>query len=159
MGARGPAPKPLPLKILSGSAKQHPERIPKNPAQPVDQDPVMPEDLSPEARVIWRRVLATQAPGVIRAAHTDTLRIYCETVVRYVRTQKLLADTGELVKGKNGTLVRSPLTQIVRDAADQARLYARELGLTPSSVSTMSGSGKASSADPMADLLRPRVAR
>jgi P27 family predicted phage terminase small subunit len=104
---------------------------------PVAGDPVEPADLSAEARVVWRRVMRTQAPGVIRAAHTDALRIYCETVVRYNRAAKLLMQTGELVQGRGG-LVRSPLAQIVRDAADQARLYACELGLTPSSVSTLS---------------------
>lgn len=156
MGARGPAPKPLALKVLNGSADHDPQRLPKNPAKPIDRDPVEPSDLSAEARVVWRRVMATQAPGVIRAAHTDTLRIYCEAVARYNRTQKLLEQTGELIQGRHG-LVRSPLVQIVRDTADQVRAYARELGLTPSSVSTLSAAVGASKSDPMAALMTPRA--
>lgn len=154
MGARGPAPKPLALKLLNGSAEHHPERVPKNPAQPVDQPPAMPPDLAPEAQAVWRETLATQAPGVILAAHGPTLRVYCETVVAYVHARHLLLDTGVLVKGRTG-LAKSPLHQVVRDNADLLRLFGKELGLTPSSIGALSAAA-APKADPMADLMRPR---
>ncbi|MGH2511840.1 MAG: phage terminase small subunit P27 family, partial [Candidatus Limnocylindrales bacterium] len=96
---------------------------------------------------------------VILAAHAAALRIYCEAFVRYVAAQKLLAETGMLVKARGG-LAKSPMHQVVRDNADLVRAYARELGLTPSSVSVLSvAAGAKPTADPMAELLKPRVAR
>jgi len=136
MGARGPAPKPLALKILNGSAAHDPQRVNKNPAQPAPHPPVMPADLAPAVQAVWERVLAEQAPGIIRAAHTDVLRVYVEAVVRHEQAVALLAGSGLLIRGSRGQeLARNPLLAIVRAEADTIRLYARELGLTPSSVS------------------------
>jgi P27 family predicted phage terminase small subunit len=95
-------------------------------------------DLDPAAKEVWQRVLETQAPGVILAAHTDTLRLYCDWVVRYESWSGHLARTGPLIKGSRGRdLVRSPLVAMVRDAGADVRVLARELGLTPSSLSTV----------------------
>src|SRR5574340_435453 len=139
MGARGPAPKPLRLKMLNGSAEHHPERIPKHPAQPLDRAPAMPTDMAPADQAVWRDTLAAQAPGVILAAHGPVLRIFCEAVVRYQAAVALLG-TGLVGRGTRGQeLVRHPLLGIVRGEADLIRLYARELGLTPSAVATLSG--------------------
>jgi len=70
--------------------------------------------------------------GVITRVDTDALRCYCEAVARYAEASRLLAQTGLLVRGQHGELVKSPLHQILRDHRDAIRLFARELGLTPS---------------------------
>jgi len=136
MGSRGPAPKPLALKMLNGSAAHHPERTNRNPAQPGPHPPETPADLSAAAQAVWERTLREQAPGIILAAHTDSLRVYCEAVVRHEQAVALLSGSGLLIRGSRGQeLVRNPLLAIVHAEADTIRLYARELGLTPSSVS------------------------
>ena len=114
----------------------------------------MPADLAPAARVVWRRVLREQAPGVILAAHTDVLRVYCDAVARYEAWSTLLAGSGPVIRGARGVeLVRNPLVQMVRDQADLVRSFARELGLTPSSLSGVSAAPAADD-DPLDALLR-----
>jgi phage terminase small subunit len=44
---------------------------------------------------------------------------------------RLYAQSGPIVK-RDGNLVKSPLHQVARDNADEIRLFARELGLSPS---------------------------
>ena len=159
MGARGPAPKPLALKILNGSAAHDPQRVNKNPAQPAQIGPVMPAGLSPRAQVLWHETLAFQAPGIILAAHGPTLRAYCEAVARYEEAAVLLAKSGPVVRAEGRReFVKNPLGTVVRGEADLVRVYARELGLTPSSVSAFSNRAAVPADDPMLALLTPTPA-
>jgi len=102
--------------------------------EPRDIKPTMPADMDTAAQVVWKRVLREfGAANVITAADTDALRCYCEAVSRYTDAARMLAQSSPLVRGaRGGELVRNPLHQIVRDNADLVRVYARELGLTPS---------------------------
>jgi P27 family predicted phage terminase small subunit len=101
--------------------------------------------MDPEAKAVWRRVLRDlRHTGVIRAADADVLRCYCEGVAGYEYAVRLLAQSGPLVRGQKGELVKNPLHQIVRDHRDAIRLFARELGLSPS-TSGSSSRGHASS--------------
>jgi P27 family predicted phage terminase small subunit len=88
----------------------------------------MPRDMGAEAKVVWRRVLREQAPGLIRAVDTDLLRAYCEAVARYEGAMRLYAAP---LLTTRGSVVKNPLHQIVRDDADTLRLLARELGIGP----------------------------
>jgi P27 family predicted phage terminase small subunit len=100
---------------------------------PVGELVAPPDDLSPEAGVIWHRVFREFGhTGVIRGVDGDVLRLYCETVVRYQKASALLDASGPLVKGaRNGEVVKNPLHQIVRDNATMVRALAGELGMTP----------------------------
>ena len=69
--------------------------------------------------------------GVIRVPDSDILRCYCEAVSRYAQAARLYAGSGPLVRHA-GSLVKNPLHQVVRDDGEQIRLFARELGLSPS---------------------------
>ena len=92
----------------------------------------MPRDMDAGAKAVWRRVLAEMATTeVIRAADRDVLRCYCEAVSRYEVAMRMLLASSPLVRGR-GDLVKNPLHQIVRDERDAVRLFARELGLSPS---------------------------
>ena len=134
MGRRGPAPLPTRVKLLHGETR--PSRLNLDEPDPPANAPVMPADLSPAAQAVWERVLRDQAPGVILAAHADVLRLYCEAVVRYGIPRHVLGKSGPLLRGARGTeVVRNPLVAMVRDTGDQVRVLARELGLTPSSLS------------------------
>lgn len=134
MGRRGPAPLPTRVKILHGETR--PSRLNPDEPRPPANVPIMPVDLDPGAQAVWERVLRDQAPGVILAAHSDVLRLYCEAVVRYGEASALLGKSGLLLRGARGSeVVRNPLVAMVRDAGDQVRVLARELGLTPSSIS------------------------
>lgn len=154
MGARGPAPKPARLKILAGETR--PSRV--NYAEPIPGGgPLSPPlDLRDEARIVWERVVDALGPtGVLTAADKDILRLYCEAVVRYVEAETLLSRSQPLVQGRDGSLVKNPLHQIVRDNADAVRKYARELGLTPAARAGLRGEidGQANSATAKLDAI------
>ncbi len=63
------------------------------------------------------------------------LRIYCEAVVRYEEAQRLDASSSPLLRDR-GHLAENPLHEVLRENADQVRLFARELGLSPACASS-----------------------
>jgi P27 family predicted phage terminase small subunit len=115
-----------------------------------------PDDLRPDARLVWERVVdALGATGVLTAADRDILRLYCEAYARYVEAEQMLAKTGPLLKGRDGNFVKNPLHQIVRDNADAVKKYAREIGLTPAARVGLRGEidGQANSATAKLDAI------
>ena len=130
MGKRGPAPLPTRLKLLHGEVRK--SRINRAEPKPREKAPARPRGMGREAAAVWSRVMREQAPGVILAADTDALTLYCEAVARYQAASKALQKDGRMVVPGRGGMVKNPLHQIVRDTADQVRQFARELGLTPS---------------------------
>jgi len=153
MGSRGPAPMPTRLKILHGETRS--SRLNRNEPRPGGQ-PRMPADMSDEAKRVWRRVIRDfGATGVLTAVDADALRTYCEAVVRYVQAARTLEASGPLVRGaRSGELVKNPLHQIVRDNAILLRAFARELGLTPSARTGLTGAVGVADDDPLEAWLR-----
>jgi P27 family predicted phage terminase small subunit len=64
----------------------------------------------------------------------------------------MLQQSGPLVRGQRGELVKNPLHQVVRDNVVLVRSLARELGLTPSARSGMTGAAQ-EERDPFAEFL------
>ncbi len=94
--------------------------------------PQMPRSMDEAAQKVWRRVVREmRGSDVIVGADTDVLRCYCEAVSRYAQAAELYAASSPLLR-RDGELVKNPLHQVVRDNADAVRLFARELGLSPS---------------------------
>ena len=138
MGQRGPASMPTRLKLIRGETR--PSRVNYDEPLPTALNLNIPEDLSAEARQIWAAIVqAVHHTGVLTSADADTLRLYCEAVVRYRSAEDMLVKTGPLIKGRNGEFVKNPLHQIVRDNALLMRSLARELGLTPAARSGLRG--------------------
>lgn len=138
MGQRGPASMPTRLKIIRGETR--PSRVNYDEPMPTALHLQVPDDLSADAREIWVAVVqAVHHTGVLTSADVDTLRLYCEAVVRYRSAEDMLVKTGPLIKGRNGEFVKNPLHQIVRDNALLMRALARELGLTPAARSGLRG--------------------
>lgn len=131
MGRRGPAPTPTRIKLLKGETR--PVRLNAQEPIPSRDLPKLPTDMELGAKAVWKRVLHDMgSTGVITAADTDMFRAYCESVAAYQAAGVLLAKSGPLVRGQKGELVKNPLHQMVRDNRDAIRLFARELGLSPS---------------------------
>jgi P27 family predicted phage terminase small subunit len=121
----------------------------------------MPDDLSPEARAVWDRVMRQVGhTGVIRGADSDVFAMYCEAVVRYRQAEGLLRQTGPLLVDRHhgGAPVKSPLHQIVRDNAVLVRALAGELGLTPAARTGLRDAGDAAPVPSMLEALRARHA-
>jgi len=157
VGRRGPPPTPTALKLLRGETR--PSRINRHEPQPVGELGPMPPDISPEAQAVWRHVVGTLGhTGVLRAADSDIVRIYCQTVARYDKTSRLLDASGPLITGARGReLVKNPLHQVVRDDAMLVRSLAGELGLTPAArVGLHDANGRATSASTILERLQAR---
>jgi P27 family predicted phage terminase small subunit len=118
------------VKILRGETR--PSRVNYREPIPSSDFPKMPADMDAEAKAVWRRTTSSMGQlGVIRAPDTEILRCYCEWVNRYAQAARLYAASGPLVR-RDGGLVKNPLHQVIRDDSDQIRLFACELGLSPS---------------------------
>jgi P27 family predicted phage terminase small subunit len=126
VGRRGPAPTPTKAKIAKGETR--PSRLNALEPEPRDRAPRMPAAMSKEAKVVWRHVLREMPAGVITAADAHVLRLYCEALARYNQAQALYSTPLVTTRGQ---LVKNPLHQVIRDNADQVRVLARELGLSP----------------------------
>jgi P27 family predicted phage terminase small subunit len=160
VGRRGPAPLPTKLRVLRGETR--PSQVNRAEPEPRSGEPRMPDDLEPDAQAVWRRVLRDQAPGVIRAVDGDTLRLYCEALVRYRQSEALLRQSGPLLVDRHhgGAPVKNPLHQIVRDNALLVRQLAGELGLTPASrVGLREAGDGGTSASTLAQLRARHAAR
>jgi P27 family predicted phage terminase small subunit len=109
----------------------------------------MPTHMGVESRKVWRRIIRDYGhTGVLTAADADILRSYCDAVARYEKASRILDESSPLIKGRHGDLVKNPLHQIVRDNAVLVRSLARELGLTPSSRTGLTGN-EAPTGDPL----------
>lgn len=133
MGRRGPQREPNAAKLARGETR--PSRLRNEPVAPL-RAPRMPSDMDRDSQAVWRRVTRDAPPGLIRAAHADILRCFCEAVTGYVRAQRELSGSPLLIEGRTG-LVRNPLHQIARDSRDAVRLLGRELGLSPAAAAAM----------------------
>jgi P27 family predicted phage terminase small subunit len=141
------------VKLRQGETR--PSRINRLEPLPRHAAPQMPRGMDRAAQKVWRRVVREmRSSGVILAADADVLRCYCEAVSRYAQAAELYAPSGPLVSGRARELVRSPLHQVVRDHADQVRLFARELGLSPSARAGLRVEPSAVSGD-IEDVLGP----
>jgi P27 family predicted phage terminase small subunit len=115
----------------------------------------MPKGMDERARAVWRHVLREMgATGVVTAADAHVLRCYSEAVARYERAAELYAAASPLVNDR-GHLAKNPLHQVVRDNADQVRLLARDLGLSPAARANLQLQPGASVPDIDADIGPP----
>src|SRR3954452_14152125 len=129
MGRRGPAPASDAAKLARGETR--PSRLNGLEPLPRSSRPSMPPGMDPVAQAAWRHVWKEFGDsGVLTGADTHLLRLYCEAYSRYVEAAELYAKGSPLLS-KHGTIVKNPLHQVVRESADQVRLFARELGLSP----------------------------
>lgn len=158
MPRRGRAPVPTALRVLRGDPGMG-GRLASEPV-PASALPAAPSDMSARALQVWNRVMLDMgATGVITAVDADALRIYCETVARYEEASRLLTQTGPLVKGREGSLVKNPLAQVAKDNANIARAYAQELGLTPAARVGLRRDPGASTPSSLSTLARLRAKR
>jgi P27 family predicted phage terminase small subunit len=82
--------------------------------------------LSDDARAVWDAL----PEAVVNDQPADAVVVYCCAVADFARAQQMLDQTGQLVRGARGGLVRSPLTIVKADNAQTIRHLARQLGLS-----------------------------
>ena len=136
MSRKGPAPKPVELKILEGNPGHRP--LPESRPRPQPLPPTMPRGLMPRAQKFWRAHapklerlgLLTEVDGAALAMLATHWAIAFEAA-KELRGGLTTVDEAGLVR-------KHPLLQVLRDNSTAFRLWAAEFGLTPSARGKLS---------------------
>jgi P27 family predicted phage terminase small subunit len=92
----------------------------------------MPRDLPEEAKAEWRRIVPELEKAELLASVDRALLIrYCCAWADWLEIQRLIQQSGKLLKGARGNLVRNPLWFQLQDAGATVTELGRHLGLTP----------------------------
>lgn len=131
MARPGPAPTPTHLRVVRGVRT---DRINKSEPQPKQNEPKCPTWMSREAKAVWKRTAEQlRTMGLLFEADQDVLAAYVAAVVNFQKATKIVDTEGVVVEGRRDGMVTNPAVRVQRDAAQQIRMLAGELGLTPAS--------------------------
>ncbi|WP_295217307.1 phage terminase small subunit P27 family [uncultured Brevundimonas sp.] len=146
IGMRGRPPKPKIEKLLTGdpgkrlkAAEKAAFATGKHPqvnhalAKPL----VQPKTLSPAAKPIWKRVVASMPIATYAASDEDQIATYCEAVATYHLATAMLQAEGYIVEGSMRQKTVSPWFAIQRDARAAINAIGPTLYLTPASRQAM----------------------
>ncbi len=123
MGERGPLPQPW--------ARRR-NRRQTSPRAVTIGKPVMPRALPVEAKAEWRRIVPVlEQVGLLTTIDRAVLVRYCCAWADWLELQKLVQQSGKVLKGARGHLVRNPLWFSLQDAGATVGELGRQLGLTP----------------------------
>lgn len=147
MGKRGPAAKPLELKVLEGNRGKRPMAVNLDSTfRPEAGMPTVPKGLSPGARKVWKRLgNELLRYNLISVVHSDLFEELCETVsdVKDLRhsmraRQNLLRSQGKdpmeafEVVSPNGLPMQHPRYQILKSERQMMLTLLAKFGLSPS---------------------------
>lgn len=96
---------------------------------PTPSLPEPPEDLSPAAAEMFRRVVVELHPRGLRDADLESIAMMCHAADIHRQARMQIAATGILVKGPRGPMV-NPLVKVAREEAATYLRLANEFGLT-----------------------------
>lgn len=146
MGRRGPAAKPVELKVLEGNRGKRPMSVNLDSTfRPEAGMPPVPKGLSPGARKVWKRLGAELLRyNLISAVYSDIFEELCETVsdVKELRhslraRQNLLRAEGKdpmgafEVTSPNGMPMQHPRYQILKSERQMMLSLLAKFGLSP----------------------------
>ncbi len=137
---RGRPPKPLRVKLAEGSPIRK-DRLNTDAPEPPRGPMEPPADLSPAEVIVWRHLMANQAPGVFRPIDTGSIKQYCWFYTEVLAAQAHLrawqaarkkpGETRFLRKARNGALVCHQLYGLVKELREQVGKLECLLGLNP----------------------------
>lgn len=142
MGRRGPAPEPIPLRLLKGNPSKRP--INSQAPEPEIEEPTRPGWLSTEAKREWTRIVPElRKLGLLSKIDRAALAMYCQAWARWVQAEKALEACETLTfSTAKGYVQQRPEVGIARTAARELRAICQEFGFTPSARSRVVASGK-----------------
>ncbi len=129
----GKGRKPVPTRIKRLMGNPGKRRLPKHEPQPSSAMPRCPSFLDTYARNKWRQ-LAPELHRLRLLTKVDqgTLACYCQAFSDLKRARKTIDDEGEYHTSDKGYIYPHPAVTQARQAMEQIRKFAVELGLTPS---------------------------
>jgi P27 family predicted phage terminase small subunit len=135
MGKRGPAPDPIPLKILKGIGNGKDQAGYPIPAAPPFERgiPDAPPWLTPDAREVWDRVAPTlDRLDLLKPEDREAFTCYCEAWATYRAALKEVRTYGLTIEShKTGMQHKNPSVTVMETAANQLLRFAQQFGLTP----------------------------
>jgi len=136
MGARGPAPKPVALKVLEGNPGKR--ALNHDEPKPTPIAPRRPDWLSPPARAEWARVAPElERLGLLTAVDGAVLGAYCQAYAHMVQAEEVIERLGLVMVLPSGYEQQRPEVSIAMKSAQMVKAFAAEFGLTPSSRGRM----------------------
>lgn len=137
----GRKPLPTKLKVLKGTLNV--TRTNKDEPDPTPEIPEPPEHLNEEALKEWDRITKElDKVGLISQLDRTELAMYCQAYSRWVKYEKIVAESSELYESEKGGLQLSPAMWVVNRAMEQCHKFLSEFGMTPSSRSKVSATKK-----------------
>jgi P27 family predicted phage terminase small subunit len=92
----------------------------------------MPRDLPAEAKREWRRVVpALEHAGTLASIDRSVLVRYSCAWADWVELEQLIRQSGKLIRGQKGNLVRNPLLIVRSDVEATLSDLGKQLGLSP----------------------------
>ena len=155
MGTRGPQPRPTSEKLRLGETR--PSRINYTEPVPRQRPPRMPPNIrdDPGAATVWRHVMRDQPSGMILSIDTFVLEQFCHLVAASRRSWPAYGRSVGIAKGRDGGAVVNPLHRVTRDQANEIRVLARELGLSPAARAGLHVEGEGGVRNGIEDVLGP----
>lgn len=140
MGARGPRPEPVALKVLKGNPSKRPLNL--DAPSPDPGIPTCPSFLTGEAKREWRRITKELlAVGLLTLADRTALAAYCQAYARWREAEEIINREGMTYEytNKNGStnITARPEVAISRENLVLVRQFCQEFGLTPSARAKM----------------------
>jgi P27 family predicted phage terminase small subunit len=150
----GRKPKPTHLKLLAG----HPGHRPLNDNEPqpdlIEETPEPPSHLSGEARAEWASIVPKLIRnGMLSEVDIPALAAYCQAYGRWVVAESYIAKQGEVLISPSGFPIQNPYLAVANKAMEQAHKIEIEFGMTPSSRSRVSSTGRAKKTNRFLDLV------
>lgn len=126
----GPAPKPLPLKLVDGTYRA--DRAPGRMVHPRVEIPDPPKRLRAVALKEWKRITPQlQQLGLIALIDRQQLVIYCDAVADYEEARAEIDATGYLQSTPTGYQALSGAAVKARQAASIIEKFGALFGMTP----------------------------
>lgn len=152
MGRRGPAPKPTALRILDGTAKAHPERVPQHEPTPAAADVEPPAWLKGRReRGVYRDV--AEKLVAMRVLTEADQRAVAQLAIYWVKWHDLAEQsTTEVTVTDTGYTSTDPRINSMVKIGEKITALLKEFGMTPSSRTRIEVP-EAKPADPMEEYL------
>ena len=136
MAIPGKKPTPTKLKMLRGNPGRRP--LLKHEPRPTPGAPPAPDWLDPLSRQTWDRIVPElEAIGILTQVDAFVLEAFCVCYAHWVELEQAVAKIGPVYQpsNKKGSkyLQQVPHVTIALKYLDEARAFAAELGLSPSS--------------------------
>ena len=153
---RGAKPKPTVIKLVTGNPGRRP--LNQEEAKPDRQIPEAPAVLKGEALKEWKRVTPLLLEvGLIAKLDRAVIASYCQAWARWVECERMLEQTGLIVKSPNGYPMYSPYLAAANKAMDQMRQMSEQIGLSGSARSRIRAGEPPSKLDPAEAFLSARA--